>query len=63
MILIKVTALDWEPSSDPKKAKERLVKDGIDFIAWDGEPDISDEDCLTYYVVSVTYEAQRVLMH
>ena len=60
MILIKVIVNHWELSSDPEKAKERLVKDGIEFITWDGEPDASDEDYLTYYVVSLTYEAQRV---
>ena len=26
--------------NNPQKAKERLVKDGVDFIVWDGEPDI-----------------------
>lgn len=46
-------------SSDPKEAKERLVKDGVDFTIWDGEPEITEDDCLTYYVVSLTYEAQR----
>ena len=60
MILIKVIVHDLELPSDSKKAKERLVKDGIEFINWDGEPDISDENCLTYYVVSLTYGAQRL---
>lgn len=45
--------------SDPKEAKERLVKAGVDFRVWDGEPEIQVDDCLTYYVVSLTYEAQR----
>ena len=60
MILIKVTVYDWGLPTDSEKAKERLVKDGIEFITWDGEPDMSDEDCLIYYVVSLTYGAQRV---
>lgn len=59
MILIEVIADDEVLSSDPKKAKERLEKDGVRFITWDGEPDISS-DCLTYYVVSLTYEAQPI---
>ena len=39
---------DLELPSDSKKAKERLVKDGIEFINWDGEPDIFDENCLRH---------------
>ena len=46
--------------NDPQEAKNRLVKDGVDFIVWDGEPEFLDEDCLMFYVVSLTYEAQRV---
>ena len=45
--------------SDPKEARERLVKAGVDFRVWDGEPEILEDDCLTYYVVSLLYEAQR----
>ena len=55
----KPTASGIHVPSDPKEAKERLVKDGVDFTVWDGEPEISGDDCLTYYVVSLTYEAQR----
>lgn len=57
--LTKTTASGLRVSSDPKQAKERLVKDGVDFTVWDGEPEISGYDCLTYYVVALTYEAQR----
>ena len=46
--------------NDPQEAKDRLVKDGVDFIVWDGEPDILNKHCLTFYVVSLTYEARRV---
>ena len=46
--------------NDPIEAKANLIKDGIDFIAWDGEPEVLDENCLTYYVVSLIYEAQPV---
>lgn len=35
------------------------MKDGVDFTIWDGEPEILEDECLTYYVVSLTYEAQR----
>ena len=60
MPLIEITGNEQEPPSDPIKAKERLIKDGIDFIAWDGEPEILDEDhCMTYYVISLCYEAQK----
>ena len=45
--------------SNPKEAKERLMKDGVDFTVWDGEPEILEDSCLTYYVVTLTYEAQR----
>lgn len=44
--------------NDPVEAKERLVKDGVDFTVPDGEPEITGKDCLTYYVVTLTYEAQ-----
>lgn len=57
--LTKTTASGLRAPSDPKEAKERLVKDGVDFTIWDGEPEISGDDCLTYYVVALTYEAQR----
>lgn len=57
--LTKPTAKGIHVPSDPKEAKERLVKDGVDFSVWDGEPEILEDDCLTYYVVSLTYEAQR----
>jgi len=46
-------------SSDPTEARENLEKDGVDFTVPDGEPEINGEDCLTYYVVTLTYEAQR----
>ena len=59
IILTKPTAKGIHVPSDPKEAKERLKKDGVDFTVWDGEPEISEDDCLTYYVVSLTYEAQR----
>lgn len=45
--------------SDPKEARERLVKDGVDFRVWDGEPEVSEDDCLTYYVVLLIYEAKQ----
>lgn len=57
--LTKPTASGLRAPSDPKEAKERLVKDGVDFTVWDGEPEILGDNCLTYYVVSLTYEAQR----
>ena len=46
--------------NDPVKAKERLVKDGVDFRIPDGEAEItgSAEECLTYYVVTLFYEAR-----
>lgn len=48
--------------NDPVKAKERLVKDGVDFAIPDGEPEIvgSAEDCLTYYIVTLVFKAQRL---
>ena len=48
--------------NDPTKAKERLVKDGVDFTIPDGEPEIvgSAQDCLTYYTVTLVFEAQRL---
>lgn len=48
--------------TDPVKAKERLTADGVDFTILDGEPEIvgSAEDCLTYYVVTLVFEAQRL---
>ena len=58
-VLTKSAATGIHLPSDPKEAKQRLVKDSVDFTVWDGEPEILDEDCLTYYVVSLTYEAQR----
>ena len=57
--LTKSTASGLRVPSDPKEAKERLMKDGVDFTIWDGEPEILGDDCLTYYVVALTYEAQR----
>ena len=44
--------------NDPIKAKERLVKDGVDFTIPDGEPEVvgSADECLTYYVVTLSYE-------
>ncbi len=42
--------------SDPIKAKERLVKEGVDFTMEDGEEAILSEDRLTYYVLMLVYE-------
>ena len=54
-LLTKLIATGLHAPSDPKEAKERLVKDGVDFRVWDSEPELSNDDCLTYYVVSLTY--------
>ncbi|MCJ1452107.1 hypothetical protein MMC28_002448 [Mycoblastus sanguinarius] len=45
--------------NDPVKAKVRLERDGVDFRVEDGEPEILGDDCSTYYVVTLTYEANR----
>ena len=55
--LISKTATGTYLLNDPIKAKERLVEDGVDFAAPDGEPKITGDDCLTYHVVTLTYEA------
>ncbi len=47
---------------DPMTAKKELVADGVDFTVDDGEPEIQGtaEECLVYYVVALTYWAQKV---
>ena len=44
--------------NDPVQAKERLVKDGVDFRIPDGEAEVvgSAEECLVYYVVTLFFQ-------
>ena len=43
-------------------AKQRLVAAGVDFTVPDGEPEITGtaDDCLVYYVVTLTWCSRRV---
>ena len=45
--------------NDPIKARQRLVCDSVDFEDPVEEPGITELDCLTYYVVTLVYEATR----
>ncbi len=53
-----MTANGMHKESDPVKAKQRLVKDGVDFTNRDGETEIPQKHCLTYYVVTLVFEVQ-----
>ena len=54
--LTRAIAIGEHVENDSIKAKERLVKSGVDFNVPDGEPEIMSADRLTYYVVTLVYE-------
>ena len=56
--LADVEAGHWE--GDPDDAKKRLEAEGVDFRVEDGEEEILTEDRMTYYVVTIRYEARDI---